>query len=330
MAPPSSSGQQGNPNEWVGVVTGIRPRRRRPIYVESRMRVPMEQLWDATQDPEQHQRWDVRFGSITYLPKVDGEPQRFTYATTVAPGVTVAGTGESLGDRDRPDGTRWSGLKFWAKDRRSIIDAGAGYWRYVPTDDGIRFLTRYDYRPRWGRVGELIDRMIFRPGFGWATAWSFDRLRLWLEDGIPPERSRDQAIAHATAVAGLVGVFAYQGLVPKVWRVDGGEVAIWQGLGLSTSRARKLVRAVGAVEAGFAVATATRSGKRWPFVMPTLAIGAAKSDRSILTKAFNPGSLGIAVAALGGVALATREGRPSGRRPLRTAPDRQPDVEELP
>lgn len=92
-------------------------RRGRPIYVQSRMRVPMEQLRDATQNPEQHQRWDVRFGSITYLHKVDGEPQRFTYATTVAPGVTVAGTGESLGDRDRPDGTRWSGLKFWANDR---------------------------------------------------------------------------------------------------------------------------------------------------------------------------------------------------------------------
>lgn len=315
--------------------TTTNTRKRRPIYVESRMRVPMEQLWDATQDPQQHQRWDVRFGSITYLPKADNEPQRFTYATTVAPGLTVAGTGESLGDRDRPDGTRWSGLKFWAKDRRSIIDAGAGYWRYVPTDDGIRFLTRYDYRPRWGRLGELVDRAVFRPAFGWATAWSFDRLRLWLEDGIPPERSRDQAIAHATAVAGLVGVFAYQGLVPKMWKVDRDEVAIWQGLGLSGSRARKLVRSVGAVEAGFAVATAARSGKRWPFViaiaaMPTLAIGAAKSDRSILTKAFNPGSLGIAVAALGGVALATREGRPSGHRPLRTAPDRQPDVEELP
>ena len=75
------------------------------------------------------------------------------------PGFTVAGTGESLGDRDRPDGTRWSGLKFWADDRRSIIDAGAGYWRYVPTDDGVRFLTRYDYRPRWGRFGELVDRV---------------------------------------------------------------------------------------------------------------------------------------------------------------------------
>lgn len=318
-------------------MTTTRPPRqgRRPIYVESCIRVPMERLWDATQVPGQHQRWDVRFGSITYLPRADDESQRFTYATTVAPGVTVAGTGESLGERDRPDGTRWSGLRFWAADRRSIIDAGAGYWRYVPTVDGIRFLTRYDYHPRWGRLGERIDRSVFRPLFGWATAWSFDRLRLWLEDGVPPERSRDLAIAHATAVTGLVGVFAYQGVVPKLWKADQGEVAIWQGLGLPEARARKVVRAVGAVEAGFAAATATRSGRRWPFViavaaMPTLAIGAARSDRSILTKAFNPGSLGIAVAALAGVALATREGRPSGRRPLRHAPDRQPDVEDLP
>jgi hypothetical protein len=309
--------------------------RRRPIYVESRINAPMQRVWDATQEPDQHQRWDVRFGTISYLPRADGEPQRFTYATTVAPGITVAGTGESLGDRDRPDGTRWSGLRFWATDRRSIIEGGAGYWRYIPTDHGVRFLTRYDYRPRWGRVGELIDRWAFRPIFGWATAWSFDRLRLWLEEGTPPECTRDQAIAHAIAVGGLAGVFAYQGLVPKVWKLDGGEVAIWHGLGLSHRRATRVVRAVGAAEAAFAVVTVARSNKRWPFVialaaMPTLVIDVAKDDRSILTKAFNPVSLGFAVAGLAGVALATKEGRPSGRRPLRRAPDRQPDVQDLP
>lgn len=129
------------------------PRRRlqrRPIYVESRIRAPIEAPWDATQRPEQHQRWDVRFGSINYLASREGEPQRFTYATKVGPGITIAGVGESLGDRDRADGTRWSGLRFWADDRRSIIQTGAGYWRYVPTADGVRFLTKYDYQPRWG------------------------------------------------------------------------------------------------------------------------------------------------------------------------------------
>jgi hypothetical protein len=313
-------------------------RRRRPIYVESRIQASLDRVWDATQQPDQHQRWDVRFGSISYLPSVNGGPQRFTYATTVAPGLTIAGTGESLGERDRADGTRWSGLRFWAADRRSVLDAGAGYWRYIPSDDGVRFVTRYDYRPRWGRLGELIDRCAFRPLFGWATAWSFDRLRLWLEKGMPPEQTRNQAIAHAAAVAGLAGlagVFAYQGLVPKVWKLDRGEVAIWQGLGLAPDHARRVVRAVGAVEAGFAVATVAAANKRWPFVvalaaMPTLAIGAAKADRSILTDAFNPASLGIAVAALAAVALATTDGRPSGRRPLRHPPDRQPDVGDVP
>jgi hypothetical protein len=253
----------------------------------------------------------------------------------VAPGVTIAGTGESLGDRDRPDGSRWSGLKFWAHDRRSIIEAGAGYWRYLPTDDGIRFLTRYDYRPRWGRLGELIDRCAFRPIFGWATAWSFDRLRLWLEDGVEPERSRDQTIAHVAAVAGLAGVWIYQGLVPKLWRADSDEIAIWQGLGLNESFARRLVRAVGAVEIGIGLASIAGRRRRDVFVgmaaaMPLLAVGAAKADRKALTRAFNPVSLNLAVAALASVAAATRDGLPSGRRPLRVAPDRQPEVGDLP
>ena len=309
--------------------------RRRPIYVESRIRAPMEALWAATQEPGRHQRWDLRFGRIEYLDRVEGEPQRFTDATTVAPGVTVAGTGESLGDRDRPDGSRWSGLKFWADDWRSLIVSGAGYWRYVPTGDGIRFLTRYDYRPRWGRPGAAVDRWVFRPLFGWATAWSFDRLRLWLEDGVAPERSRDQAVAHAAAVGGLAGVWLYQGKVPKLWKVDPGEVELWRRSGLGAGPARRAVQAAGAAEVAFSAVTLARSGRRWPFVataalMPVLVAAAARADPRALTRAFNPASLNWAMATLAVVALATTDGRPSGRRPLRHAPDRQPDVGELP
>ncbi len=295
----------------------------------------MEALWAATQEPGRHQRWDLRFGMIEYLDKVEGEPQRFTYATTVAPGITIAGTGESLGERDRPDGSRWSGLRFWAADRRSLIEAGAGYWRYVPTEDGIRFLTRYDYRPRWGWPGELADRRVFRPVFGWATAWSFDRLRLWLEEGLAPERSRDQAVAHAAAVTGLAGVWLYQGLVPKLWKVDAGEVDLWRRTGLSQARARRAVRSAGVAEVAFAVVTVARSGRKWPFaaaviLMPALVTGVAIADRRVLGRAFNPFSLNWAMVALAVAALATTDGRPSGRRPLRAAPDRQPDVGDLP
>lgn len=310
--------------------------RRSPIYVESLVRASIDELWAATQDPAQHQRWDLRFGQINYLPRERDEPQRFTYATTIIPGVTIAGTGESLGDRDRVDGTRWSGLKFWADDRRSLIRSGAGYWRYVPTGDGMRFITRYDYRTRWGRVGEAMDRVAFRPAFGWATAWSFDRLRLWLEDGVQPERSRDQAIVHAAAVTGLVGMWLYQGAVPKLLAVDAGEVALWQqSLPLSERGARGAVRLAGAAEVAFGLVTLAKSSRRWPFIatavmMPALAATAWRADRRLFTRAFNPASLNLAATALAVIAVASHDGRPSGRTPLRVAPDRQPDVGELP
>lgn len=159
------------------------------LYIEARIRADLDDLWARTQEPSQHQRWDLRFTRITYLPRAEGEPQRFRYATRVLPGLTVAGTGVSAGERERPDGTRTSALRFSSPHPLSLLAEGSGYWRYVPDGDGIRFLTGYDYRPRWGRVGAVADRLLFRPLIGWATAWSFDRLRLWLERGITPERA---------------------------------------------------------------------------------------------------------------------------------------------
>ncbi|MFD4605289.1 hypothetical protein ACFWPQ_45630 [Streptomyces sp. NPDC058464] len=160
------------------------------LYIEAHIRADLDELWARTQEPAQHQRWDLRFTEIAYLPRTEGEPQRFRYATRVLPFLTVAGTGVSAGEKERPDGTRTSALRFASPDRLSLLAEGSGYWRYVPVADGVRFLTGYDYRPRWGAVGALADRLVLRPLMGWATAWSFDRLRLWLERGITPERAR--------------------------------------------------------------------------------------------------------------------------------------------
>ncbi|OIJ99787.1 hypothetical protein [Streptomyces colonosanans] len=159
------------------------------LYVEARIRGDLDELWALTQVPAQHRRWDLRFTEIDYLPRAEGEPQRFRYATRVLPFLTVSGTGVSAGEKARPDGTRTSALRFSSPHPLSLIAEGSGYWRYVPDGDGVRFLTGYDYRPRWGRAGALADRLLFRPLMGWATAWSFDRLRLWLERGITPERA---------------------------------------------------------------------------------------------------------------------------------------------
>lgn len=169
------------------------------LYVETVIRAGMDELWERSQDPAQHQRWDLRFTSIHYLPRSEGEPQRFRYATRVLPFVSVDGTGVSAGERRRPDGTRVSALRFASDHPLSLLAEGSGYWRYVPDGDGdgIRFLTGYDYRPRWGRFGALADRLVFRPLMGWATAWSFDRLRLWCERGTPPGLALARAVAES-------------------------------------------------------------------------------------------------------------------------------------
>jgi hypothetical protein len=181
------------------------------LYIEARIRADLDDLWARTQDPAQHQRWDVRFTEIAYLPRAEAEPQHFRYATRVLPFLTVAGTGVSAGERERPDGTRTSALRFASPHPLSLLAEGSGYWRYVPDGDGVRFLTGYDYRPRWGALGALADRLLLRPLMGWATAWSFDRLRLWLEHGITPERARRNWLAEL-AVRALVIVAACAGL----------------------------------------------------------------------------------------------------------------------
>jgi hypothetical protein len=172
------------------------------IHVETTIRTDVDDLWRHTQDPTAHRRWDLRFGRID--PLAQG---RFRYATRVLPGVVIAGDGIASGTRHRADGTAVSALRFSSDDRRSIIRSGAGYWRYEPTPAGTRFHTGYDYRVRWARFGRLADRA-FRPVFGWATAWSFDRLRLWLEDGVPPERALRNALADLGARVGMIALVA--------------------------------------------------------------------------------------------------------------------------
>lgn len=203
----------------------------RRIYVETVIDAPMDALWEHTQDPATHARWDLRFGSITALQNKDAQnddagstetAQHFSYATTILPGLTVAGTGTHAGQQRRQDGSATSALRFGSEQRLSIIEAGSGYWRYLPQEGGtVTFLTGYDYFPRWGRLGRLIDSVLFRPAIGWATAFSFDRLRLWLERDITPERSRHQALAEVVVRLLTTGV-----VVALDWRWGLGVAAL--------------------------------------------------------------------------------------------------------
>ena len=165
----------------------------RGIYVEARVAAPMDRLGHATQDPDAHASWDLRFSSITHLPTPDGEPRRFRYDNRTVPLAPMTGVGVSLGERHRPDGSCTSALRFSADSRLSPIASGDGYWRYVPDGPEIRFFTGYDYVPGW--QGALLDRVLVRPAIGWMTAWSFDRLRLWLDHGISPAASVRRTVA---------------------------------------------------------------------------------------------------------------------------------------
>lgn len=293
----------------------------RSIYVESHIAAPVQAGWERSQDPALHQRWDVRFTSIDYLPRTGGGPHQFRYATTVAPGVSIHGCGETLGERHRPDGTAYSALEFWSDHPLSLIRRGSGFWRYVPTENGVRFLTRFDYTVRWGIAGRVLDRL-FRPLFGWGTAWSFDRLRLWIERGIPPERSRNQTLSHAIAVIGLAFVWIYHGLVPKIIAPDAGELELLGNAAGSLDHPRLAITVIGIAEIAFGVAVLVLWRRRWPFLltlaaMPPLTLGALAGDGSAFVRPFNPVTLNLAMMALAAIALLTRDGLPSARNTLR-------------
>ncbi|GAA1959589.1 SRPBCC family protein [Agromyces allii] len=154
------------------------------ITVETTIAADLERVWRLTQSPVDHARWDLRFSSIVPAHEwtTDAAARRFTYTRRV-PFHTVHGVGESLGETDRPDGSRTSALRFETSDPLSPIRSGRGYWRYTTDAGGTRFVTGYDYEPGWGPLD-----LVVRPALAWATAWSLDRLRIWIERGEEPER----------------------------------------------------------------------------------------------------------------------------------------------
>jgi len=297
------------------------------IYVEITIQVPMDALWKHTQTPELHERWDLRFTRIRYLPKkTESEPQRFLYATRIGFGLQIAGEGESVGERDSANGSRSSALKFHSDDRRSIIREGSGYWKYIPTAGGIRFLTLYDYRTRFGASGAIFDRLVFRPLISWATAWSFDRLRLWLERGIDPTQAMRQTLVHAVARLALAAVLIYHGLVPKLLRPHADEAIMLGQAGVPAEFIGTAITSIGIAELLLAGSLLVLWNKTWPpwlciILMVIATIGVAANSPQYLTAAFNPVSLNLATASLAAIDLLAIPGIPSARRCRRTQPE---------
>ncbi|MGX9899483.1 hypothetical protein ACW0JT_05560 [Arthrobacter sp. SA17] len=184
----------------------------RQIYVEILVRSSLENLWELSQDPALHPRWDLRFSRITPTGVGSDGHSQFRYEFRL-PFYAITGTGTSLGHKTTATGQATSVLRFSTSNPLSPIGPGSGYWRYVPMDQGIRFITGYNYTPGMGAIGRKLDAGFIRPGLGWATAMSFDRLRLWAESGVDPARSRNawflDAAARAAGVAGAAALLRH-------------------------------------------------------------------------------------------------------------------------
>jgi hypothetical protein len=277
---------------------------RTPIFVEIEIRAPLDVVWHRTQEPALHQRWDLRFSEISYLPKAsEDQVQQFRYATRIGFGLVIEGGGETVGTRDLIDGSRTSALRFWSDSGLSLIHEGSGYWKYVQLPSGVRFFTSYDYRVRWGGVGRIIDRIFFRPLIGWATAWSFDRLGRWIEDGIDPTTAARLWITHGIARIALIVVFCYHGIVPKLVLHDRDELVPLLAAGMTTDAARMLVTLTGIAEILLAVALlATWRHRTIPFLVIGVMLAAivliAITAPQFIGSAFNVVSLNLSVVAL--------------------------------
>lgn len=301
---------------------------KKPIYVEIDIRTEMDALWKHTQDPGMHRQWDLRFSDIDYLPREsESEPQRFRYRTRIGFGLDIAGTGVSRATGASEAGERLSTLSFESGQAISLIRRGGGYWKYRPNGDRITFLTRYDYETRFGATGRLFDRLIFRPLFGWATAWSFDLLRIWLERRIPPAVTIQRAWMHYMSVALLSLLWIYEGLVPKLMFPEAGEMEMLRGTGLFAGSETAAVTALGVLELGAGLLLTLRHrSPRMHYLMSGLVLmlvsaGIAGAPET-LCMPFNPLTVSLPMIALGLTAAWTCRDLPDAgrcrRRPATT------------
>lgn len=268
------------------------------IYVETHIRGDIDEVWQKTQQPDLHQRWDLRFTSITYLPRNDGAPQSFLYETRIGLGLAISGKGESIGERNS-EAERTSSLRFWSKDRKSLISEGSGYWKYIQTGNGTQFFTWYDYETRFGLAGRIFDRLCFKPLMGWATAWSFDRLRLWIEQGTSPEDVLRWTVVYSIARASIIFIWLWHGAVPKLLSPQLDEIRLTAASGLPLY----LLPWIGAAEILFGLLGLF--AWRWRAYFVLTALGMALATLSVLRTlpeyflhAFNPLTLNLTVIAL--------------------------------
>jgi hypothetical protein len=154
-----------------------------PVHVSVRLRCSLRELWERTQDHQLHPTWDHRFSKIIMLAPVIRTGTLMKYEKRIC-AMTIRGFGRYKLHKPM----RQSSFEFWSEDARSIIRRGVGLWLYSPLSDGrVEFRTSYTYEVRWGGIGRVLDRWLFRPLIQHETERSFRRLA---HDHFPWQPSR--------------------------------------------------------------------------------------------------------------------------------------------
>ena len=291
----------------------------KPIYVEIEVQDDIERIWEYSQNPKLHEQWDLRFSSITYNDKIPGEEvQRFTYTTKVMPGIHVSGWGKSKGTHEKASGEKTSALHFGTEQMLSPIAEGKGYWKYIPHQEGMTFLTQYDYTVRFGVLGKAVDRL-FRPMMGWGTALSFDVLKRWIEAGESPKTQYRRFFAFYAICFLFAFVWMYQGLVPKVLTQHPLEISMLTQLSpLTDVQASTAVVWVGVAEIFFACCWLVPKLQKFLLklqvvIFPFLTLSASIADPAVTTAPFNVITLNITLWILSIIGLLLHEQLPTAK-----------------
>ncbi|PHB55522.1 DoxX-like family protein [Bacillus toyonensis] len=298
-------------------------KRKRPIYVATEMKTTIEKLWEYMQEPDLHTEWDARFTEISYLEKKEGEAKKFLYKTKIGFGLEIGGEGESIGEIRKETGERISSLKFWTDNTLSLIRIGRGYWKYTPHKECIHFETQYDYDTRYGRIGNVIDSYMFRPLLGWATAWSFDALKLWLEKGLHPSLLIRRTMTYWLVCFLFAFVWIYQGIVPKIIFSHPEEVKMLSLLIGSHESSVFILKMIGILEIIFAAIWLLPLPKRKIFIMHivmliALTVAAGWTNIASFTEPFNPITLNLLLIGLSIVGYLNSFDLPSAKNCKRT------------
>src|SRR5690606_3359569 len=187
---------------------------------------------------------------------------------------------------------------------------------YIPENGGVKFLTWYDYQTRHGFFGKLIDQFLFRPLIDWATAWSFDALKMWLERGQHPRLSKTLLFVLMLSNFLISLTWLYHGIVPKLMFMETGELEMLTASGLFTGFEKEGVYAAGIAEILFGLAFLFFG--RWRIlhylnIFALLALGgiALVAKPEVFLAPFNPATTSFGVIGLSVIVLSLRKFTPS-------------------